>query len=92
MFIGQALSQAPQDMQVEVFLLILNTLNRLLIPVSAPKGQAYLHHGRSMIKDSDNVTPRMISDPTATSELQKLNKAKYGSYSWKTSFPVTAVT
>ena len=84
MFIGQAESQALQEIQVEALLFILERLNKLVRPNAAPKGQAYLHQGRSTKREASMVTPRTISQPIATSLDQKLKRAKNGSTFSKT--------
>jgi len=74
-FIGHTLSHFLQLIQLDGVLLILNIRNLLVIPRTAPYGQAYLHHGRSMNNEPTIVAPKIINAVIATSPVKKLNKA-----------------
>ena len=92
MFIGHIIEQAPSALQVVSERLMENTRKRFVIPKTAPYGQAYLHHGRSMKTESTSVAHQNCEALQATSVLQKLNSAKYGSYVSKINVPLVAVT
>ena len=81
------MSQAPSNLQVDSTLRILNIRIRLDSPKTAPNGQAYLHQGRSTTNDNANVMKRITTPEMATSLVQKLKSAKYGSYSEKINLP-----
>ena len=86
------IEQAPSALHVDSTRLMENTRNKFVTPNTAPYGQAYLHQGRSTKTESKSVTPRMARALQATSVLQKLNRAKYGSYDSNINVPLVAVT
>ena len=86
------IEQAPSALQVDSARLMEKTRKRLVIPSTAPYGQAYLHQGRSTKTESSKVTPKTMRALGATSVLQKLKRAKYGSYDSKINVPLVAVT
>jgi len=73
------MEQAPSALQVASLRRMLKTRNKLVMPNSAPYGQAYLHQGRSTKNDRPRVSPKMTNPTMDTSLVQKLNRAKYGS-------------